>query len=204
MKKALIIVDVQNDFLPGGALAVKNGDSILPVISDLLDKPFEVKVASKDWHPEKHGSFATTHHKQPGERILLHGIEQILWPEHCVQNTPGAEFAPGWSSEKIEKVFFKGVDEQVDSYSTFFDNEQKRSTGLHDYLKSKKIDAVYIAGLITDYCVKYSALDARKLGYQTYVVLDGCRAGNLNPGDEEKALEEMQRAGVHLIVSSDL
>lgn len=200
MKKALIIVDVQNDFLPGGSLAVQNGDAILPILNNLLDKPFDAKVASKDWHPKGHSSFASTHGKQPGEH--LH--DQILWPDHCVQDTPGSAFSTGWSSDKIEKVFFKGTDPYIDSYSTFFDNEHKRSTGLHEYLTKKAIDTVFIAGLATDYCVKYSVLDALKLGYKTFVVVDGCRAVNLHPSDEANALEEMRLAGAHLTVSTDL
>lgn len=199
-KKALIIVDIQNDFLPGGALAVTDGDAVIPIINKLLEKPFDVKVASKDWHPEDHYSFAKTHHKQPGEKHL----DQILWPVHCVQNTSGSEFGSDWDSEKIEKVFYKGTDKFVDSYSTFFDNQHKRSTGLHDYLKEKQVQEIYIAGLATDYCVKYTALDALHLGYDTFVVVDGCRAVNLNSLDEVQALEEIQKAGAHLIFSKNI
>ncbi len=200
MKTALIIVDIQNDFLPGGALAVNKGDTVIPIVNALLDKPFTVKVASKDWHPFDHYSFAKTHLKNPGEQVL----DQILWPVHCVQGTSGAEFGQGWNVEKLDKVFYKGTDKLVDSYSTFFDNKHLRSTGLHDYLKEKDIQEVYIAGLATDYCVKYTALDALHLDYKTFVVVDGCRAVNLNPLDEKQALEEIQKAGAHLILSKNI
>lgn len=200
MKKALIIVDLQNDFLPGGALAVSRGGEIIPIINQLLEQPFDLKVASKDWHPSDHHSFAKTHHKQVGE--MLH--DQILWPVHCVQGSFGAAFAEGWHSHKIEKTFYKGVDKRTDSYSTFFDNHHERSTGLHEYLTNHNIEEVYIAGLATDYCVMYSALDASELGYKTFVILDACKPVNLDPQDEQKAIERMRKAGVHLILSKDL
>lgn len=200
MKKALIIVDLQNDFLPGGVLPVKGGDRILPIINSLLNRAFDLKVASKDWHPVDHYSFATTHKKKPGDFVE----DQILWPTHCVQGSFGAAFAKGWQSEKIEKIFYKGTDKAIDSYSTFFDNKQLHATGLHHYLKDQGTEEVYLAGLATDYCVLYSALDAVDLGYKTNVITDACKAVNLNPQDEEKALERMQKAGVYLILSKNL
>lgn len=203
-KSALIVVDIQNDFLTGGALAVKDGDQVIPIINQLLHGGFEVKVATKDWHPKDHGSFAITHGKQPGEIIQLEGIPQILWPTHCVQESYGAEFSPKLDVEQIESVFYKGTEKNIDSYSTFFDTELKKSTGLTDYLKDKNIKNVYIVGLATDYCVKYSVLDACQLGFNTYVIADACRGVNLQHGDANQALKEMAKAGAHIVYSEDL
>lgn len=201
---ALILVDLQNDFFPGGSLAVNKANEILPAINKLLTKDFDMVIASKDWHPGNHGSFAATHGKHPGEHINLSGMDQILWPTHCVQNTKGAEFAPGWDTSKITKEFHKGTDENIDSYSTFFDNGHKKATGLEHYLKEHQVKDIYLAGLATDFCVKYSVLDALKLGFNIYVIEDACRGVNLNPHDEEKALAEMQQAGAHIITSEDV
>lgn len=202
--KALILVDIQNDFLPGGALGVEEGDEILPVVNKLLEFPFDVIVATKDWHPKDHGSFASIHGKKPGEHIILDGIDQILWPVHCVQGTYGAEFSKGWHSEKVQKVFHKGTEKNIDSYSTFFDNEHRKKTGLEEFLKNQNVKDIYIAGLATDYCVKYSVLDAASLGFNTYVILDACKAVNLQKGDEEHAIAEMRQAGAKMITSSQI
>lgn len=204
MSTALIIVDLQNDFLPGGAMPVKEGDKILPVVNKLLQHPFDFIVATKDWHPADHGSFAEVHGKMPGEHVNLGGVDQILWPVHCVQGSFGAEFSPKWNWSNVGKVFQKGTDKNIDSYSTFFDNGHKKSTGLENYLKSHGITDVYIAGLAMDYCVKYSALDALKLGFNTYVIVDACRAINIKAGDEERALKEIEEAGGKLISSKDI
>jgi nicotinamidase/pyrazinamidase len=171
-KRALILVDIQNDFLPGGALAVKNGNDILPVVNDLLNFPFDLIVATKDWHPSHHVSFATTHNKMPGETITINHLEQILWPIHCIQGEYGAELSSELQTERIAKIIHKGTDEDIDSYSTFYDNCRKKSTGLSTYLKKHKIDELYLAGLATDYCVKYSVLDALHLGFKTFVIVD--------------------------------
>jgi nicotinamidase/pyrazinamidase len=201
---ALIIVDLQNDFLPGGALPVPHGDEVIP-LANQLQRQFEFVVATQDWHPPDHGSFAANHPgKKPGDRIILDGIEQILWPVHCVQNTRGAEFAPAFDTSRIAHVFHKGVERNIDSYSTFFDNAHRRNTGLADYLKKRSIKDVYLLGLALDYCVKYSALDARQLGLNTHVILDGCRGIELESGDIDRALEEMKRVGAILLQSSDL
>ena len=162
--KALIVVDLQNDFLLGGALAVKDGNAIIPIIERLLHVPFDLKVASKDWHPHDHGSFAPIHGKNPGEHVILQGIDQILWPVHCVQGTHGADFGPNWDNRQIQKIIYKGTDKNIDSYSTFFDNEHLKATGLHEYLKERGIKDLYLAGLTTDYCIKFSVLDAIGLG----------------------------------------
>jgi nicotinamidase/pyrazinamidase len=201
---ALIFVDLQNDFLPGGALAVPHGDEVIPVANELQQR-FDLVVATKDWHPSDHGSFAANHKgKKPGDRIILDGIEQILWPVHCVQNTHGAEFATSFDTSRIAHIFHKGIDPKIDSYSTFFDNAHRRHTGLAHYLEQRGIKDIYLMGLALDYCVKYSALDARYLGLKTHVILDGCRGIELEPGDISRALEEMKRAGTVLLKSSDL
>ena len=201
---ALILVDLQNDFMPGGALAVPHGNEVVP-LADELQQRFDLVVATKDWHPPDHGSFAANHPgKKPGDRIILDGIEQILWPVHCVQNTPGAEFAPRFDTSAIAHVFHKGTERNIDSYSTFFDNAHRRHTGLAHYLKERSIEEIYLMGLALDYCVKYSVLDARQLGLTTYVILDGCRGIELEPGDIGRALDEMKRAGAILLKSSEL
>jgi len=201
---ALIIVDLQNDFLPGGALPVPYGDEVIP-IANKMQQRFELVVATKDWHPPDHGSFAANHPgKKPGDRIMLDGMEQILWPVHCVQNTHGVEFAPSFDTNRVAHVFHKGTDPMIDSYSTFFDNAHRRHTGLAHYLEKRGIKDIYLLGLALDYCVKYSALDARYLGLKTHVILDGCRGIELEPGDIGRALEEMKRAGAVFLKSSDL
>ena len=202
--KALIIVDLQNDFLPGGALAVPHGHEVIQLANE-LQREFELVLATKDWHPRDHGSFAANHKgKKPGDRIMLDGIEQILWPVHCVQNTHGAEFAHAFDRSRIAHVFHKGTERNIDSYSTFFDNAHRRHTGLAHYLKERSIKDIYLLGLALDYCVKYSALDARQLGLNAHVILDGCRGIELQRGDIDRALEEMKRAGATTLKSCDL
>jgi nicotinamidase/pyrazinamidase len=199
--RALLIVDVQNDFLPGGALAVAQGDQVIPVILQLVDQ-FDLVVASQDWHPKDHGSFASQHGKKPGETVLLSGLPQVLWPDHCVQGTPGAALSSELPQETIDKIFRKGVDRWVDSYSAFYDAARLRETGLGPYLKSHGVTELYVVGLATDYCVKYSVLDSCDLGLRTYCVVDGCRGVELKPGDTERALDEMRQAGAILIQSA--
>ncbi len=196
--KAFIVVDLQNDFLPGGSLAVSTADTIIQPINQLLQLPFDIIVASKDWHPKDHRSFASVHEKKVGEHVRLSQMDQILWPDHCIQNSFGADFSKHLDTQYIQKIFYKGTLRDVDSYSAFFDNAHLKSTGLHEFLKEKKVDEVFIAGLTTEYCVKYSALDAYKLGFKTHVIIDACKAVNLAPDDEEKALQEMSKAGILL------
>lgn len=203
-KKALILVDLQNDFMPGGALEVKEGDKILPSVNELLNHSFDLIIASKDWHPRDHGSFAAVHGKKPGEHIKLHGLDQILWPVHCVQDSKGAEFSPGWETSKIQKVFYKGTDKNVDSYSAFFDNGHQNPTGLDAFLKENKITDIYVAGLTTEYCVKYSVIDASKMGFNIYVVEDACRGVNLKPNDIKDAIDEMRQVGAHIVKCKDI
>jgi nicotinamidase/pyrazinamidase len=201
---ALIIVDMQNDFLPGGALPVPEGDQIIPVLNGLQPQ-FDLIVATQDWHPPDHGSFAANHpNRQPGEIVNLNGLPQILWPVHCVQDTPGAEFASGLERDRWDQVFTKGTDPTVDSYSGFFDNGHRKPTGLADYLQNKNVTDVYIAGLATDYCVKFTALDARQLGFRTHVIIDACRGVNLQAGAVARAIEEMKSAGVNAITASEV
>ncbi|MGE5608918.1 MAG: bifunctional nicotinamidase/pyrazinamidase [Bacillota bacterium] len=200
--RALIIVDVQNDFVPGGALPVPEGHHVLPVINR-LQPHFDLVVATRDWHPADHGSFAATHGRKVGEVIDLNGLPQILWPVHCVQNTPGANFVPGLEIQRIEKVFHKGTDPAIDSYSGFFDNGHRKATGLAEYLKDKGVNDVYVAGLATDYCVKATALDARQLGFNTFLIEDACRGVELKPGDIAAAIEHMKKAGVKVLQSQD-
>ena len=202
--KALLLVDLQNDFLPGGALAVTDGDRVIPV-ANLLQLHFDRVVATQDWHPSDHGSFAANQPgREQGELIELGGQPQVLWPIHCVQGTPGAELAPGLERAKIEQVFFKGVDPEVDSYSAFFDNAAARSTGLGEYLYRSGVDEIYIMGLATDYCVQFSALDAARLGFATSVIEDGCRGVDLAAGDSERAFEAMRAAGIMILSSGEV
>ena len=202
--KALILVDIQNDFVPGGALAVPEGDKIIPIVNR-LQKFFDLIVATQDWHPASHGSFASNHKgKKPGDTIELEGLQQILWPDHCIQNTRGAEFVPHLDTSRFAKIFHKGTDPSIDSYSTFFDNAHRKSTGLKNFLKEKGAKEIYIAGLATDYCVKYSALDAIPLGFRTFVIEDACRGVNLKPGDTEKAIREMRNAGAIIVQSYEI
>jgi len=202
--KALILVDIQNDFVTGGALAVPEGETIIPTVNQ-LQKHFELIIATKDWHPEEHGSFAANHSdKQPGERIDLHGLEQVLWPIHCVQDTEGAEFVAELDTSKVDMIFVKGTDETIDSYSGFFDNGHRKSTGLGQYLKAKQVTEVYVVGLATDYCVKFTALDALELGFETYLIEDASKGVNLAEGDVEKAVAEMRKKGVQVIQSTEM
>lgn len=199
--KALIIVDIQNDFLPGGSLAVSEGDQVIPVINSLQEK-FDLVVATQDFHPPNHESFAQTHGKKVGEIVELAGLKQILWPSHCVEGSTGAQFAPELKTDIIAKIFHKGRDKDVDSYSAFFDNAKLCSTGLSDYLKNQDITDVYIVGLATDYCVKFSVLDAIDLGFKTFVVVDACRPVEIAEGDCKKALDEMKAKGATIIKSA--
>jgi nicotinamidase/pyrazinamidase len=201
---ALVLVDVQNDFVPGGALAVPEGDAIVPVCNR-ISKSFDLIVATQDWHPANHGSFARSHPgREVGEVIDLNGLPQILWPVHCVQNTPGTAFVPGLDISRVERVFQKGTDPAIDSYSGFFDNGHRKATGLGDYLKQRGVTDVFVAGLATDYCVKFTALDANSLGFNTSLIQDASRGVNVHPGDVDAAVEDMRRAGVRILQSSQL
>lgn len=202
--EALLIVDVQNDFIPGGALAVNEGDLIVPVINQ-LQKKFQHVIATQDFHPVDHGSFANQHPgKTPGDQIELAGLTQVLWPVHCVQGSQGADFHPDLETENWEKVFQKGKNPEVDSYSGFFDNARRGDTGLAKYLVENQIDTVFVCGLALDYCVKFTALDAKSLGFETYLIEDATRAVNLSSSDGELAIEEMKETGITIISSKSI
>jgi nicotinamidase/pyrazinamidase len=194
--RALILVDVQNDFCPGGALAVREGDAVVPLANRLMSQA-DVVVATQDWHPADHGSFAVNHPgRQPFELAELGGLPQVLWPAHCVQWTGGALLHPGLDSRRIARVVPKGTDPWIDSYSGFFDNNRRKATGLHEWLQGQRVDQLLLCGLATDYCVKATALDAMSLGYGTTVVADACRGVSLAPGDVDQALAALREAGV--------
>ncbi len=202
--KALLIIDVQHDFLPGGALEVKNGDEIIPVINKLQEE-FDFIVGTQDWHPKNHSSFAANHKgKEPGEVIKLDGINQIMWPVHCVQGSHGSQFHPDLNTDAWKKVFKKGTNPKIDSYSGFFDNNHMQDTGLSKYLKDNGVETGYVVGLAADYCVKYTVMDAISEGSKTYLVMDGTRAVNLEPDDFEKAVKEMEKAGAKVVTSKEL
>lgn len=200
--KALVIVDVQNDFFEGGALAVPSSNSIIPVVNNIIDK-FDKIIFTKDWHPSKHKSFATNHKgKKIFDVITLNNIEQILWPVHCVQNTFGAEIH---KDIKIpQNAFFveKGTDVEVDSYSGFFDNGKIHSTKLHDILKKNNVTDVYFCGLATDFCVKYTVLDALSLNYNSYLIADATKAVVSN--DFDKSIKQLVEKGAKIVYSKDL
>jgi len=202
--RAINITDIQRDFLPGGALAVPEGDQVIPVVNALTPR-FELVVATKDWHPANHGSFASNHPgKQVGDIVDLGGLPQILWPPHCVQGTPGAEFADALDTSRIAQVIYKGTNPQIDSYSGFFDNAHRQSTGMDDYLRAHGVTELFLVGLATDYCVLYTALDACGLGYTTYVIADGCRGLDLQPGDLQHAYAQMLAAGAVILQSDEV
>lgn len=195
----LIIVDVQNDFLPGGALAVNNGDSVIPVINKLQEK-FDLVVATQDWHPAAHKSFASAHPgKENFEEIMLDGLPQVLWPDHCVQETYGAEFSSLLSSKKIEAIFRKGMEKNIDSYSGFFDNGKKKATGMGDYLKGRGVKSIFVTGLAGDFCVNYTATDGLELRFQSTIILNATKA--INEENFKKAMEIFKAKGGNVIDS---
>jgi nicotinamidase/pyrazinamidase len=208
MKKALLIVDIQHDFLPGGSLAVEDGDVIIPFVTELMkhEGRYELIVASQDWHPPGHGSFASAHPgSKPFELGELNGLEQVLWPDHCVQGEDGARIHPDIMQTLINRtetgqrslIIKKGQHLEVDSYSAFFDNARRNDTGLHRALQSYEIDAVDIVGLAFDYCVKFTALDAASLAYSTSVLLQGTRS--VDPTTAEATKAELEAAGVRCL-----
>lgn len=202
--RALILVDLQNDFVEGGALAVPAGREVIGP-TNRLQPQFDLVVATQDWHPPDHGSFVTQHPGHAvGDVIDLNGLAQVLWPAHCVQDTPGADFVRGLDRARWDAVFQKGTDPGVDSYSGFFDNGRRRATGLGEYLTGRGVTDVYVLGLATDYCVRFTALDARGLGFRTHVIADACRGVDLEPGDVDAALVTMRGAGVILVTEVDV
>ncbi len=195
---ALVLIDLQYDFMPGGALAVPLGDEVVPVANRLI-RLFELVVASRDWHPRNHVSFAANHPGcEPGQTIEVGGLRQVLWPVHCVQNTHGANLHGDLDHDRITRVFDKGVNPDVDSYSCFFDNARRGSTGMDAFLRERGVRRLCLLGLATDYCVRFSALDAASLGFETVLIEDGCRGVELNAGDVAGAIESMRAAGVRI------
>lgn len=203
-KAALILVDIQNDFCPGGSLAVPEGDAIVP-LANQLQAHFSCIVATQDWHPREHKSFASNHPgRSVGDEVKLQGQNQVLWPDHCIQGTKGAEFHPQLKTERVHKILYKGTDNEIDSYSAFFDNAHLRSTGLAEYLREQGIEDVYIMGLATEYCVKFSCMDAVRLGFRTHIIIDACRGIDLQPGDVRRAIEEMEAEDVQEVQLSEV
>lgn len=203
-RRALIIVDMQNDFLPGGSLPTAGGDQIVNLINRLQGE-FDLVVATQDWHPQNHGSFASNQPgHRPGEVVKLHGLDQVLWPDHAVQGSAGAELVADLNKRAIERVFQKGMDPKVDSYSGFFDNGQRGDTGLDAYLRSQDVSEVYVVGLALDYCVKYTAMDARQQGFDTTLIVDATRAVNLQPQDGKAAVDAMKLAGIQIVRAESL
>jgi nicotinamidase/pyrazinamidase len=200
----LLVVDVQNDFCPGGALAVKEGDRVVPVINRIMDR-FHRVVATQDWHPQNHISFASNHPgKKPYEQIRLGDINQILWPDHCVPGTEGSAFHAGLHADRFDLVVRKGSNPAVDSYSAFLENDKIIKTGLEGYLQSIKAERVFLAGLATDYCVFYSAMDAVSFGFNTTVIIDACRGIDVPENNIELSVQAMRMNGVQIITSDNL
>ena len=200
----LLLVDLQNDFLPGGALPIRNGDQVIDV-ANRLQQHFETTVATQDWHPPQHASFAANHPgKQVGDVLELHGVSQILWPIHCVQESPGAQFAPQLNTSTIHRIFAKGTDPQIDSYSGFYDNGGQLSTGLEHYLQQRATTRLFVMGLATDYCVQFTVLDALRVGIDTVLVTDGCRGVEQCAGDCAAAMTKMQSSGAQLMHSDQV
>ncbi|HXL31700.1 MAG TPA: bifunctional nicotinamidase/pyrazinamidase [Bradyrhizobium sp.] len=194
----LLIIDVQNDFCPGGALAVADGDAVVPVINRLAER-FAHIALTQDWHPRGHSSFATSHPGlAPFETISMPYGQQTLWPNHCVQGTPGAAFHPQLATERAELVIRKGFRPEIDSYSAFYENDRRTPTGLAGYLRERGFTRIFLAGLATDFCVHYSAMDARRLGFESVVVEAGCRAIDL-AGSLDAAWTVMTAAGVQRV-----
>ncbi|BCM16590.1 bifunctional nicotinamidase/pyrazinamidase [Mesorhizobium sp. J8] len=196
-EEALIVIDLQNDFCPGGALAVAGGDEIVPLVNDLIRRTDHV-ILTQDWHPAGHSSFASSHRgRQAFETIEMPYGPQTLWPDHCIQGSLGSDFHSGLAWTKAELVIRKGFRTAIDSYSAFFENDHTTPTGLGGYLKERGIDTITLVGLATDFCVAFSALDAAKQGFKTTVRLDACRGIDLN-GSVEAMLKRMREAGVTL------
>lgn len=197
--KTLLLIDIQNDFMPGGALAVPGADEVIPIVNELMPQ-FDLIVATQDWHPADHGSFAVNHPgKSVYDQVDLDGLTQTLWPIHCVQNTDGARFAPGLDTRRITRIFTKGMNPCIDSYSGFYDNGHRASTGMGEWLKAQSVSELSIAGMATDYCVKFTVLDALKEGFRVNLVSAACRGVNLRAGDVGRALTEMQAAGAVIL-----
>ncbi len=200
--KTLMVIDAQNDFMPGGSLEVPEGDKIIPVINE-LQYEFNLVVATQDWHPEDHISFASNHKgKEPFDKIKWHGMDQVLWPDHCVQNSKGASFHPGLDMTKVEAIFRKGMDKNIDSYSGFYDNGHRKNTGLSGYLRERKTSELYFCGLAADVCVQYSIKDALDEGFSATLIEDATRA--IDNSEFDNIREELREKGCKFITSGDI
>lgn len=200
---AFLTIDVQNDFCPGGALAVAEGDAVVPIINDLMPR-YPVRVLTQDWHPADHFSFAAnTEGAEPFSVIEASYGPQVMWPTHCVQGTTGAAFHADLVTDGADVIVRKGFRTRIDSYSAFFENDMETATGLDGYLKERGVTRVVLGGLATDFCVRFSAVDAAKLGYETVVVQEACRAIDLD-GSLAAAMADMENHGVHLVAVADL
>ena len=200
MKKALIVVDVQNDFCEGGALAVPKANEIIPYVNLLMeDSTYDEIILTQDWHPANHKSFASNNGRKVGEVINLNGLPQFMWPDHCVQGSFGAEFHKDLNLEKVTHIVQKGKNPEVDSYSGFQDNNQLVKTDLEDYLKFKDIELVEIVGLALDYCVKYTCIDAANAGFITCLHYKGTKSVNVKPGNDKDAIIELLENNVTIL-----
>lgn len=200
---ALLIIDVQNDFCPGGSLAVPEGDSVIPVINSLIPK-FDAVIQTQDWHTAGHHSFASSHEgKNPYDTVELEYGTQVLWPDHCVQGTKGAEFHKDLNTTKTEVIIRKGFRKEIDSYSTFFENDQKTRTGLTGYLRERGITDLYATGLATDFCVKWSVIDGIKENFNVHVIEDAVRGIDIE-GSVSQAWKEMKKAGAAVLESDSI
>ena len=203
-KNALLVVDVQNDFCPGGALAIQAGDNVIPVINQ-IQPIFDTIIATRDWHPSNHVSFAVTH---PGKNVYdvidINGISQVLWPPHCVSGSMGAAFHPDLETDRFKLILHKGMNSALDSYSVFLENDKKTPTGLDGFLRSLEITRIFLSGLATDYCVFYSAMDAISFGFETCVVIDACCGVDIPERNIEKAIRLMKSSGIKIISSLEL
>ena len=203
MTEALIVIDLQNDFCPGGALPVADGDAIVSLVNRLLAQA-EVRILTQDWHPPQHGSFAVNHPAaHPFDRGMVGGVEQVLWPVHCVQGTNGAQFHPGVETDRADLILRKGVSSESDSYSAFFENDRVTPTGLDGYLRSRGVDTLAVVGLALDFCVAATAVDAAGLGYRVRVIESACRAIDRD-GSLTAARAAMDKAGVTIEREGDL
>ncbi|MEQ8214861.1 MAG: bifunctional nicotinamidase/pyrazinamidase [Smithellaceae bacterium] len=203
MKNCLIITDIQNDFCPGGALAVAGGNEIIPIVNSLTQK-FDKVAATQDWHPSDHVSFAATHDKELYDVITIDGIQQVMWPVHCVQGSLGADFHKDLDLRPVDLIIRKGSHRNIDSYSTFMENDKKTFTGLHSYLQGFSIRDLYFCGLTTDYCVYYSAVDARNMGFNVSVILDACRGVDVPAGNIAATVQAMKERGIRILNHDDL
>lgn len=202
--RVLVVVDVQNDFCPGGALAVNNGNKVVSKINRLMDS-FKFVVATQDWHPVDHKSFASNHEdKNIYDTVEIKGVQQVLWPDHCIQGSLGADFHPDLNTDAFNIIIRKGTNKNIDSYSGFYENDRKTATGLDGIMQNHGVRRVYVAGLATDYCVFYTAMDAIDLGYAAYLITDACEGVDVPDGNIEAAMKKMKDAGVNFVTSDEL